>query len=158
MDLLYTSGLRISECVQLNKKQFSNQNQWIHIIGKGNKERKVPISYHTQTNINHYLKSEYPNYHKNLTKALFLNKNGTRLSRQSIYLMIKAHAKKCQLPPDTSPHTLRHSCATHLLNNHMPLLELQQLLGHTNIKTTEKYTHTSKKALKKIHQQCHPRK
>ncbi|WP_341266575.1 tyrosine recombinase [Candidatus Phytoplasma fraxini] len=157
-ELMYGSGLRISEILNLNLIDLHLQEFYIIIKGKGSKERMAPITKHSTQILKKYLKKVRPEIAKRKTNTfVFLNQNGEHLTRQGCYKIFKKIAKKANLRVECSPHTLRHSFATHLLENGIDLRTLQQILGHENISTTQIYTHITQKYLKKAYLKYHPR-
>jgi integrase/recombinase XerD len=158
LETFYGLGLRVSEVVALNVAPFSGPLEFLTIRGKGAKDRVVPMMDPVLTAIQHYLSSERPLMASGKkADALFLNGRGDRLSRQGLYDLIKKYAKREGFPGDTSPHTLRHSFATHLLDGDAELREVQALLGHEDISTTQIYTHVSLRKLKDVYSKAHPR-
>ncbi len=153
LEVLYASGLRVSEVCQLNL--FDVADDYVRVKGKGNKERVVPIAKKAVLAIDFYLS----NFRKNSDKeeALFLSTKGKRIDRITIWSRIKFYAKKAQISKNISPHTLRHSFATHLLENGADLRVIQEMLGHASIGTTDRYTHISHKHLHEAFNQFHPR-
>ncbi len=147
--LMYSCGLRVSELINLEIKNINTIEKLIKIKGKGRKEREVPINNDCLSNINNYTKN-IRNKSKIIDKnILFLNKNGKKISRQYIFTIIKKAINDLDINKIISPHSLRHSLATHLLENGADLRSVQEILGHTNIETTEIYTHiTEEKKLK----------
>jgi len=146
LEVLYSSGLRVSELVGLTFNQINEQEHLITVIGKGKKERTIPIRNEALKYLKLYLtevRSKGPIYDKH---HIFLTKKGKRISRQYLYGVIRRNAKKCGLEKKVHPHTLRHCFATHLLENGAELRAVQEMLGHVNVGTTQIYTHlTSKK-------------
>jgi len=159
LELIYSTGLRVSEISNLKIKNINIIEKSVRIIGKGNKERLVPIGNQAKELLNKYLKKARPILQsKNSSNDyVFLNSAGNRISRISIWKMIKKYAMKAGINKNISPHTLRHSFATHLLNNGADLRSVQELLGHSDISTTQIYTHLNYKKLKSFHSQFHPR-
>ena len=156
LELMYACGLRVSEVISVRMDQL--KEEVVHVIGKRNKERIVPVGSMALFAISLYIEKERPNLaKKSRDNLLFLNRHGKALTRQSIYTMVKKYAKRASIAPDTTPHTLRHSFATHLLDGDADLRDVQELLGHSNVSTTEIYTHVSQKKLKSAHQKFHPR-
>lgn len=153
LEVLYGCGLRVGELVGLNLTSVEGARGLLFVKGKGNKERIVPLGGAAKESLERYLKNRPPGD----TQALFLNKHKTRLSDRSIRRLVRAYAKEASLNPKVSPHTLRHSFATHLLNRGMGLREVQELLGHESISTTQIYTHISGEQLKTIYLKYHPR-
>lgn len=149
LDILYSCGLRVSEAVNLQINQINEQEEIINILGKGKKERIVPISKEALKALKRYI-SEVRNEHLVIDKKIvFLDKKGKKMSRQAIYNIVKENAKKAEIKKEIHPHTLRHSFATHLLDNGADLRVVQELLGHTKIGTTQIYTHVTAKTLVK---------
>ena len=160
LETLYGCGLRVSEVVTLKISDLFFDEGFIKITGKGNKQRFVPIAHSTQKYIELY-KNTIRN-HKNVAKGhedtLFLNRRGKQLTRAMIFTIIKTLAVKINLQKNISPHTLRHSFATHLLENGADLRSIQMMLGHESITTTEIYVHLDRKHLTQIINTFHPRK
>lgn len=158
LELMYASGLRVSELSWLKIQDINLEVSFVRCKGKGSKERIVPMGKTAVHFIESYLSRGRPKFlsGKN-TDYLFLAQGGRRLSRQSIWKMLKAAVKKAKIKKKISPHTLRHSFATHLLEGGADLRSVQEMLGHSNITTTQIYTHINKARLKKIHLQFHPR-
>lgn len=159
LETMYSSGLRVSEVVNLKMSNLYFNDGFIKIIGKGDKERLVPIgsvamklvdTYRSQVRCHVPVKKEYED-------ILFLNRRGSRLSRQMVFLTIKALAKKSGIKKSVSPHTFRHSFATHLIEGGADLRAVQEMLGHESITTTEIYTHLDREYLKETILQFHPR-
>ncbi len=154
IELLYGAGLRISEALNLGLDQIHFEDEWILPIGKGNKQRLVPMSVRAKTALTHYLKCERPLANPKCNMAL-VNPKGLALSRMGAWKIV--HKWSCHLSKPVHPHTLRHSFATHLLEGGMDLRVLQELLGHSDISTTQIYTHIDREYLKEEHRQFHPR-
>ena len=149
LDILYSCGLRVSEAVNLQINQINEQEGIINILGKGKKQRIVPIRKEALKALKRYI-SEVRNEHLVIDKKIvFLDKRGKKMSRQAIYNIVKENAKKAEIKKEVHPHTLRHSFATHLLDNGADLRVVQELLGHTKIGTTQIYTHVTAKTLVK---------
>lgn len=149
LDILYSCGLRVSEAVNLQINQINEQEGIINILGKGKKERIVPIRKEALKALKRYI-SEVRNEHLVIDKKIvFLDKKGKKMSPQAIYNIVKENAKKAEIKKEIHPHTLRHSFATHLLDNGADLRVVQELLGHTKIGTTQIYTHVTAKTLVK---------
>lgn len=158
LELIYGSGLRVSELLDIEMGDIHLNQGYIVVKGKGNKERIVPISDPSVIALREYIiKSREHLLHKEKTSYLFINQKGTRLSRQGFFKLLKKLAHDAGIQTDCSPHTLRHSFATHLLENGMDLRTLQSLLGHEDISTTQIYTHISQKRIQEIYQEAHPR-
>ncbi|WP_026391423.1 site-specific tyrosine recombinase XerD [Haploplasma modicum] len=158
LELIYGSGLRVSELLDIKLSDIHLNEGYIKIIAKGNKERVVPISPMAVYAIRRYLIKSREQLLKNEKSLyLFINNQSSRLSRQGFYKILKGLAYDANINIDISPHTLRHSFATHLLENGMDLRTLQTLLGHEDISTTQIYTHISNKRLKEVYNSTHPR-
>ena len=160
IETLYSCGLRVSELIHLKISDLFFEEGFIKVTGKGNKERFVPIHYNAQkyiiTYINTLRNSVKPQ--KGFEDTLFLNRRGKALTRQMIFTILKQLAIKINLNKKISPHTLRHSFATHLLKNGADLRAIQQMLGHESITTTEVYVHLDNSYLKEVVETYHPRK
>lgn len=152
LQVIYASGLRVSEVCQLNIQDFSDH--MIRVIGKGKKERIVPIARSAVEAVDHYLLHHRPDIE---LEALFLNAKQKRIDRFFIWKQLKTYAKQIGISKSISPHTLRHSFATHLLENGADLRVIQELLGHSSIATTDRYTHLSNKHIIEAFQNYHPR-
>lgn len=157
LELLYATGMRVSELTGLTLKDIHLDLGFLRCIGKGSKERVVPIGTAATKAVQAYLDKVRPALDKRASAALWLNRAGGRLSRQTIWLLLRRYAKEAMLAKRITPHTLRHSFATHLLERGADLRVVQELLGHATIATTQLYTHVDPSRLKRIHQQCHPR-
>ena len=159
LETLYSCGLRVSELVNLKISNIDFNNQYIKIIGKGNKQRIVPINNTLITYLNIYINNirSKNNIKKGNEDYLFLNKRGTKLSREMIFLIVKKYIKIANVKKNISPHTFRHSFATHLVEGGADLRAVQEMLGHSNITTTEIYTHLDTNYLKEEIINFHPR-
>ena len=159
LELLYGTGLRVSELVSLNLDSCNFDAGFLRCIGKGNKERIVPLGRQANNVLQRYLRSSRPRLVTRTpqTEALFVNRWGRRLTRQRVWQVLRWYAGLGRLTKKISPHTLRHSFATHLLERGADLRTVQELLGHANISTTQRYTHVDRSRLKAIHEQYHPR-
>ena len=159
LETLYGSGLRVSELINLNISNIFNNENLIKVIGKGKKERLVPLGNYSKQYINLYIKKYRSklNVSSASSDILFLNRRGSKISREMIYLIIKDIVNTSGIKKSISPHTFRHSFATHLLENGADLKVIQVLMGHESITTTEIYTHLDNKYLKKILMTHHPR-
>jgi len=152
IETLYSTGIRVSELVGMNIDSIDMISNMAKVLGKGKKERLVPIGDKAIDAIRIYLSSRKKN-----SRALFLNKNGARLTDRSVRNIIKKYILKASLLMHVSPHMLRHSFATHMLNHGADLRSVQELLGHSNLSTTQIYTHVTTDRLKKVYDQAHPR-
>ena len=160
IETLYSCGLRVSELVSLRMSDLFFDEGFIRVVGKGNKERLTPIHYNAQKYISvyiHHIRSKI-SAQKGFEDTLFLNRRGKGLTRQMIFTILKDLAVKINLNKTISPHTLRHSFATHLLEGGADLRAIQQMLGHESITTTEVYVHLDKSYLKSVVEKFHPRK
>ncbi len=160
LETLYSTGIRVSELVALNMDDVDFLGEIIHIRGKGKKERIAPISSSALQAIQHYMEFRNKRAQSNAnfdTKVLFVNKHGHRLSTRSVRRKMDKYLKMAGLDPNISPHTLRHSFATHMLNNGADLRSVQELLGHQSLSTTQVYTHLTTRKLKEVYDHAHPR-
>ncbi len=158
LELIYGSGLRVSELLDIQIEDIHLNQSYVIVHGKGSKERMVPISDMANIALRKYMADARPNLLKDRKIThVFLNQNGQRLSRQGFFKVLKKLALDAGIDSECSPHTLRHSFATHLLENGMDLRTLQTLLGHEDISTTQIYTHISQKRIKEIYNKAHPR-
>ena len=158
LELIYGSGLRASELLDIQIEDIHLNQSYVIVHGKGSKERMVPISDMANIALRKYMTEGRPNLLKDKKIThVFLNQNGQRLSRQGFFKVLKKLALDAGIDSECSPHTLRHSFATHLLENGMDLRTLQTLLGHEDISTTQIYTHISQKRIKEIYKKAHPR-
>lgn len=157
LETIYGSGLRVSELLNLKISDVHLTAKYVRIIGKGNKERNVPLGDMSIVAIRKYLTEARPQLIKEENNHLFVNQYGNKLSRQGFYKLLQKLCSDVGINKKVSPHTLRHSFATHLLENGVDLKTLQELLGHEDISTTQIYTHISKKHLKDTYLESHPR-
>ncbi len=147
LELLYATGIRVSELLNLTLANYNEEGEFIKIMGKGSKERIIPISDITVKYLNLYI-NEYRNFLLKVPSSyIFINYNGQKMSRQGFFKILKSLCQERNIEKEISPHTLRHSFATHLLNNGADLRVIQELLGHENIKTTQIYSHVSNKKI-----------
>lgn len=160
LETLYSCGLRVTELITLQISDLFFEEGFIRVIGKGDKQRFVPINVETQKYIVIYMNHirNHIKVQKSFEDTLFLNRRGKQLTRNMIFLIIKALAEKAGVEKKVSPHTFRHSFATHLLENGADLRSIQQMLGHESITTTEIYMHVDKSFLKGVIEKYHPRK
>lgn len=158
LELLYATGLRVSELVGLNLADINNEERLIRVKGKGKKERLVPFGHIAQNNLSAYLRCR-PLIHKGRIDelALFLNYRGERLSSRSVERIVNSALRRTALKRNISPHSLRHSFASHLLSRGADLRAIQELLGHESLATTQKYTHLDLKHLLDVYKKSHPR-
>jgi integrase/recombinase XerD len=156
LELLYAAGLRVSELIEMKVLDYDAQTGLLRVFGKGAKERLVPIHYTAQDVLGRYLLNTRPAF-RPAADFMFLNRSGKGLTRQGVWKLIKTYADKAGIKRSISPHTFRHSFATHLLEGGADLRTVQMLLGHSDISATEIYTHIQAGRLKSIHQQYHPR-
>lgn len=158
IELVYATGLRVSELVNLKLQNLHLTNKMISTIGKGGKERLVPINDYASKILRKYLIEARPKLVIPTKEQgyVFLNNQGTAISRQSFFLLLKSMCEKAGITKDVSPHTLRHSFATHLLEAGTDLRLIQEMLGHEDISTTQVYTHLSNQKLKEIYKGAHP--
>ena len=157
LELIYTTGLRVSELVGLRLEQLNLRQAVVFVKGKGNKERLVPMGEIALEYIEIYLKQGRQQLIKHSTDFVFPSKRGIGMTRQTFWHRIKHYAKVANIYCELSPHTLRHAFATHLINHGADLRVVQMMLGHSDLSTTQIYTHVAKERLKSIHQAHHPR-
>jgi integrase/recombinase XerD len=158
MELLYASGLRISELANARLENFYPDERTIRVIGKGNKTRIVPVGSKACDALAVYLSTERPKLIKRRSGSeIFLSERGTKLTTTRIWQIVKEKARHAGLEKNIYPHLLRHSFATHLLSNGADLRIIQEMLGHSDISTTQVYTHVDQQRLKAVHRQFHPR-
>ncbi len=157
-ELLYASGLRVTELVSLNIADLDLEQGTVRCLGKGSKERLIPVHSGAVAILQRYIDEARPSFIKNTTeRALFMNRRGQRLSRQGFWLILKAQSKRAGITKKITPHTLRHSFATHLLQGGAPLRHVQELLGHSSITTTQVYTHLTSEHVRTEYDKSHPR-
>lgn len=159
LEVLYGTGMRVSEAVNLKLRDINFEVGFLKCKGKGQKERIVPFGDKAKTAIKRYLKEARPKFilKKRDVPEIFLSRLGRPISRVSIWKMIKTYTRKANIKKNITPHTLRHSFATHMLEGGADLRVVQELLGHADISTTQVYTHINKDRLKSIHHKYHPR-
>ncbi|NQS99963.1 MAG: site-specific tyrosine recombinase XerD [Candidatus Omnitrophica bacterium] len=158
LELIYATGMRVSEVTNLKLIDLNLDMGFAKCIGKGQKERIIPIGTFAQKALSRYIEKARPGFAKAKDEPyLFLSRLGKKISRQTFWKTIKVYAKKCKFKKEIAPHTLRHSFATHLLERGADLRTVQEMLGHSDISTTQIYTHINKERLKQIHRQFHPR-
>lgn len=158
LELLYATGIRVSELVSLNVEDVNLETGYIRCTGKGSKERIVPLGSLAIKWVHEYLQGGRPKLVKDREEtALFVNHHGNRLTRQGFWKIVKKYAEDARIDKEITPHTLRHSFATHLLENGADLRSVQEMLGHADISTTQIYTHVTKGRLKEVYARTHPR-
>src|SRR5262245_8827393 len=158
LELAYASGLRLAELRGLRLEQLHLDAGFINVIGKGNKERVVPVGRKALEAINRYLDSGRPRLVKPRSPAnVFLTKRGTPFAGVTLWLRMKQRVRRAGISRNVTPHMLRHSFATHLLEHGADLRVIQELLGHSSISTTEVYTHVAGNRLREVHRRFHPR-
>ena len=156
---MYATGMRVSEIINLKLNDLNMDVGFIKCVGKGSKERIVPLGSHARKAIDKYLDKARPRLirKKSTETELFLTRLGKKMTRQNFWKLVKSYARDAGIKKHISPHTLRHSFATHLLERGADLRVVQEMLGHANISTTQIYTHINKERLKSIHHKYHPR-
>jgi integrase/recombinase XerD len=158
LEVLYATGLRVSELVNLRYSQVNLNQGVIRIMGKGNRERLIPLGEEAVRWLNEFARSARGEILlERQTDYLFPTRRGDRMTRQAFWHIIKRYARKAGVDRELSPHTLRHAFATHLLNHGADLRVVQMLLGHSDLSTTQIYTHVARERMKELHQQHHPR-
>lgn len=158
LELLYAAGLRVSELIHLRLMDVNLEGCFLRVMGKGSKERIVPFGSYAKNQIDSYLETARPALLKGRISAyLFVARAGKPMTRQGFWKLLKRYAQKCGTLKHITPHTLRHSFATHLLEGGADLRTVQVMLGHVDISTTQIYTHVAQKHLKEVHKQYHPR-
>lgn len=156
LEVIYACGLRVSEVCSL--KIYAVDDEFVRVMGKGSKERLVPIGAKAIEAVDHYLHHYRSQYDSEKVQELFVSSRGKPMNRIAVWKMIKEYAKKAGITKNISPHTLRHSFATHLLDNGADLRVIQEMLGHASISSTDRYTHISKSHLQNSFDAFHPRK
>jgi integrase/recombinase XerD len=158
LEVLYATGLRVSELVSLKHNQVNVNQGVMRVIGKGNRERLIPLGEEAVRWLQQFMQGPRVEILlERQTDYLFPTRRGDRMTRQAFWHIIKRYSKKAGVEKDLSPHTLRHAFATHLLNHGADLRVVQMLLGHSDLSTTQIYTHVARERLKEIHAQHHPR-
>lgn len=156
LELLYATGMRVSELCGLEPRNLDLQRGLVRVFGKGSRERFIPVHEAMQKMLVEWLEVWRPQFHP-LDKKLFLNRSGKGLTRQYIWKLVRKYALECGITQEISPHSFRHSFATHLLEGGADLRIVQALLGHASINATEIYTHVERSRLMEIFNKCHPR-
>lgn len=157
LELLYATGLRVTELVRLRVDELELEIGFLRTLGKGSKERIVPFGDRARDAIVRYLEESRPRFDKHGDPTLFLSNRGRGFTRQSVWIKIRKYANEAGIRAKLSPHVLRHSFATHLLENGADLRSVQMMLGHSDISTTQIYTHVSRARLQQIYDELHPR-
>ncbi len=158
LELLYATGLRVTELVSLEVEDVNMSGPYVRCMGKGSKERTIPIHEQAAAAVTEYLNDGRALLVKNRKEsALFVNRRGERLTRQGFWLILKQYAKEANIATSVTPHTLRHSFATHMLRGGAPLRNVQELLGHANISTTQVYTQIANEHVRQVYEKAHPR-
>jgi integrase/recombinase XerD len=158
LQLLYATGMRVSELMSLDVEDINLADGDVRAFGKGRKERLIPVHPQAVKVLDAYLRDARPKLARNNTeKAVFLNRRGKRLTRQGFWKILKQYAKAAGINSPVTPHTLRHSFATHMLNGGADLRTIQELLGHANIATTQIYTHLTSEYVRQTYEKAHPR-
>lgn len=157
LEVLYATGLRVTELVHLSFVQVSMQQELVRVVGKGNKERLVPLGETALEWLQRYQQHGRPALSARPSEFVFITRRGGPLTRQAFWHRIKLYAKRADIRSHLSPHTLRHAFATHLLNHGADLRVLQMLLGHSDLSTTQIYTHVARERLQQLHASHHPR-
>lgn len=158
LQLLYATGMRVSELMSLNQEDVNLVDGEVRAFGKGRKERVIPVHDQASRAVEDYLTNARPRLVRNKTeRALFLNRRGQRLTRQGFWQILKQHARAAGIAVPVTPHTLRHSFATHMLSGGADLRAVQELLGHANISTTQIYTHLTSDHVRRSYEKAHPR-
>ncbi|WP_342512317.1 site-specific tyrosine recombinase XerD [Sporosarcina sp. FSL K6-1522] len=159
LEILYGTGMRVSELIGLNLEDIHVSMGFVRVFGKGGKERIIPLGGGAITACKRYIEEVRPLFtaKQKGVEALFVNMRGTRLTRQGCWKLLKAHALQAGIQKELTPHILRHSFATHLIENGADLRAVQEMLGHSDISTTQIYTHVSRSRLKEVYVKFHPR-
>ena len=160
LELMYATGLRVTELVSLdvNDVQVEGDRTYVRLVGKGNRERQVPLLEQPAQEVESYIKLARPRLvGERAETALFVNRRGERLTRQGFWLILKGYASEAGIDGRVTPHTLRHSFATHMLRGGMDIHKVQELLGHADISTTQVYTQVSREHIREAYEKAHPR-
>ncbi len=158
LELFYATGMRVSELAGLQLDQIFLDEAYVRVIGKGDKVRVIPVGSSAVEAVRHYLAEGRPLFKPDITEhSLFISRVGRGLSRVGVWRIVTRHARRTGIEKHLTPHTLRHSFASHLLENGAPLRVIQEMLGHADVATTQVYTHVDQKRLLSLHRQFHPR-
>jgi integrase/recombinase XerD len=160
LELMYATGLRVTELVSLDMQdvQLEGEKPYVRLIGKGNRERQIPLLDQPVQELKEYIQLARPRLVGERDEmALFVNRRGERLTRQGFWLILKGYAQDAGIEGRVTPHTLRHSFATHMLRGGMDIHKVQELLGHANISTTQVYTQVSREHIREAYEKAHPR-
>ncbi len=157
LELMYATGMRISETCELKTMDLNLESGFLKCMGKGSRERIIPVGNRALESVEAYLEKARPRYNKKNAPQLFITRLGDKFSRQGLWKMVKKYAMKTGIKENITPHMLRHSFATHLLERGADLRSVQEMLGHASISTTQIYTHVDGSRLKKVHSRYHPR-
>jgi integrase/recombinase XerC len=157
LEFLYATGLRVGEMVSLDLDDVDLRGRTVRVVGKGGKERMVPFGTQSETTLRRWLAVARPSRLKGSTAALFLNLRGGRLTDRSVRRILDRRLREAAIHARVSPHALRHSFASHLLGAGADLRAIQELLGHSSLSTTQRYTHVSTDALMRVFDKAHPR-
>jgi integrase/recombinase XerD len=158
LELMYGTGVRVSELLSLQLEDINMMAGFLRCLGKGRKERIIPVNQTAIIWVERYLdRTRSLLLRRNQERTLFLNAHGRKLSRQGYFKILAQYGERSGIEKEITPHTLRHSFATHLLENGADLRAVQEMLGHADISTTQIYTHLSKSRLREVYHQCHPR-
>jgi len=157
LETLYATGLRVSELIGLTVERVRLDPGYVRVVGKGRKERLVPLGETAISWIDDYLQRARPELNRERLSELFLNHRGGRLTRQGFWKILRGHAVKAEITSPISPHIVRHSFATHLVENGADLRSVQMMLGHASLTTTEIYTHVARERLRRLYDEKHPR-
>jgi integrase/recombinase XerD len=160
LELMYATGLRVTELVSLDVTdvQLEGEKPYVRLVGKGNRERQIPLLEQPVQELHEYIRFARPRLvGERAETALFVNRRGERLTRQGFWLILKGYAHEANIRGRVTPHTLRHSFATHMLRGGMDIHKVQELLGHANISTTQVYTQVSREHIREAYEKAHPR-
>jgi len=158
LELLYATGLRVSEIINLELENINIENKMLRCLGKGSKERLIPFGEHATQALVKYIEQIRPKLLKGFSEnTVFLNSKGRKLTRQGVFFLLQKYVRKSGITKKITPHTLRHTLATHLIENGADLRSVQEILGHSNIATTQIYTHVSRKWVKEEYFKAFPR-